>query len=150
MKIHYLAVILVLAIHPTIVDQARAQEAGQKAKEKDKGPKVHEVGKGINLGSRLDEKDVKDKVRTEMFAKVFLVKLEKGKSYQIDMMSKAFDCYLRLENSKREQLAEDDDSGDGTDARIEFTPTEDGVYRIIATSFAEGEMGPFNLRIEEK
>jgi hypothetical protein len=66
------------------------------------------------------------------------------------MRSKEFDSFLRLEDAGKKQLAEDDDSGGGVDAQIVFTPTADGVYRIIATSFDDDETGAFNLLIQEK
>ena len=110
-----------------------------------------EVGKdGITIDSKLDDKDGRDSVRKQMFSKVFWVKMVKGKTYQIDMKTGAFDAYLRLEDNKSKQLAEDDDSGGDLDAQILFTPTDDGVYRVITTTFDADETGPFNLRIQEK
>jgi hypothetical protein len=64
------------------------------------------------------------------------------------MTSKDFDAYLRLENSKKEQLAQDDDSGGNLNARIIFTTREDGVYRVIATTYRPDATGKFQLRIE--
>jgi hypothetical protein len=142
---------LTLILSLVFINLAGAQQAKeQPKKEQPKKEKVLEVGKGINIDSSLGDKDQKDARRQGSYSKVFLVKLVKGKTYQIDMRTAAFDAYLRLENAKKTQLAEDDDSGGDLDAQILFTPTEDGVYRIITTSFNEDETGPFNLRIEEK
>jgi hypothetical protein len=55
--------------------------------------------------------------------------LEKGKTYGVGLFSSEMDSFLRIEGSKRNNLAEDDDSGDGLNSRISFSPTEDGVYR---------------------
>jgi hypothetical protein len=77
----------------------------------------------------------------------------KRKTYQIDMSSKVegFDSWLRIEDADKKQLAEDDDSGGNLDARILFMAPEDGIYRIITTTYASKfETGPFNLRIQEK
>lgn len=112
--------------------------------------KVHEVGQGLSIDSKLVEEDDMDAGRKESFAKIVLVKLAKGKTYQIDMTTRTFDAYLRLEDAGKKQLAEDDDSGGGRNARILFMAPVDGVYRVIATSFAADEAGPFNLRIQEK
>ena len=45
-------------------------------------------------------------------------------------------------------LAEDDDGGGGLNAQIVFRPTEPGMYRVIATSFAGG-LGQYQLKIQE-
>jgi hypothetical protein len=111
--------------------------------------KIHEVGMGLTIDSKLEENDDSDEQRQSL-CKVFLVQMEKGNTYQIDMVSKQFDAYLRLEDAKKKQLAEDDDSGGGLNARIVFTPSEDGVYRVIATSYREDVVGTFQLRIKQR
>jgi hypothetical protein len=85
-------------------------------------------------------------------AKVYAVKLVKDKKYQIDLMhlkKKGGDPYLVLKDSTGKELARDDDGGGGLNARIVFTCPEDGLYRIVCTSFA-GQFGTFILRIAEK
>ena len=99
--------------------------------------------------AKLTGMDAMDAVQTNSVCKVYGVKLAKGKSYQIDMMSKDVDSFLRLENSAGKELAKDDDSGDGRNARIQFACNEDGEYRIIATTFFGG-LGSFTLTVKEK
>ena len=72
------------------------------------------------------------------------------KTYQIDMISNQFDAYLRLEDSKGNQLAEDDDSGGNLNAQILFTPTKADDYRIIATTFGPGATGIYQLKVTLK
>src|SRR5262249_46996663 len=77
--------------------------------------KVHEVGAG---GLKIEGKLNKD-VRSIAYQ----VKMEAGKTYVIDMISpdqKALDPFLRLLDSAGKQLAEDDDGGEGLNARITF------------------------------
>lgn len=113
--------------------------------------KVHEVPKkGLEYESNLDAKDEKDTSRQQMFRKVFLVKFQKKKTYVIEMDSDQFDSYLRLEDSTKKQLAEDDDSGGFPNARIVFQAPEEGVYRIITTTFAGNAQGQFTLRVREE
>lgn len=99
--------------------------------------------------SRLTREDPKDDVRT-LPCKVFTIELAEGKTYQIDMIHKEskLDPYLRLENSEKKQLAEDDDSGGNLDARIIFKCPAKGDYRIIATSF-DGSTGAFELCVRD-
>lgn len=148
-----LALIAALAVVQFSLPQsASAQDKDKGGKEDKKDAKLLEVGKGLNLGDLLNDQDRKDTVRTDCFAKVYLVKMVKGRTYQIDMQSAVFDAFLRVEDMKMKQLAEDDDSGgglNGNDAQIMFTPTADGVYRIICTTFRE-DTGPFNLKIVER
>ena len=146
---------LVVLLSLVLVGLGRTQEGKDKKDEKKavKKAKVLEVGKGIDISDKLGDKDGKDTEKNGCYCKVYLVKMVKGKNYQIDMSSSAFDAFLRLEDNKSKQLAEDDDSGggdNGLDAQILFTPTEDGVFRVIATSFNDGETGSFRLKIQVK
>jgi serine protease Do len=106
-------------------------------------------GGEAKIEAAIGPTDPKDNVRKSSACKTYTAKLAKGKTYQIDMMSKQIDSYLRLEDSNGKQLAQDDDSGDSLDARIIFTAPDDGVYRIIATTFVGGT-GPFTLLVKEK
>lgn len=103
----------------------------------------------VEVASNLTNDDPKDKVRVVSPCKIYAIKLTAGKTYQIDMMSKAIDSYLRFEDAAGKELAHDDDSGEGLDARIIFNCTQEGTYRIIATTFLGGT-GPFTLRVTEK
>jgi hypothetical protein len=113
-------------------------------------PNVHHVGAGgLAIESALNALDPADRVRRNARCKIFEVRFQAGKTYTIDMMSKQFDTYLRLENPALEQLAADDDGGDGLNSRIQHRAQADGVYRVIATSFGANAVGNFSLRIRE-
>ncbi len=102
----------------------------------------------FKVDEKLTNDDPKDRTRTFSVHKVHTVKLFAGKSYTIDLVSRDFDSYLRLENSAGQQLAEDDDSGGDLNARIVFQAPKDDTYRIIATSF-DGKTGNYTLTIRE-
>lgn len=93
---------------------------------------------------KLAEDDPKDKVMRNSFAKTFSVKLEAGKAYRIDMTSREIDSLLRLEDPSGNQVALDDDGGGYPNARIVHKATQDGEYRVIATTFGQ-PMGQFKL-----
>ena len=76
----------------------------------------------------------------------FLVKLERGKRYEITMSSKTIDSFLVVHDSRGKQIAIDDDSGGGLDAALELEAPESATYRIHAASF-KGE-GEFTLRVQ--
>jgi serine/threonine protein kinase/tetratricopeptide (TPR) repeat protein len=126
----------------------KAEEAAKWRGEKDRiegsvtGP-VHEVKKSLELKGKLDG---------QTWALVYQVKLVVGKTYVIDMVSpdqKALDPYLVLMDSSGKTLAEDDDSGEGLNARITFRPGKDDTYRIQATSFGWIGNCEFALTVNE-
>src|SRR5262245_1729574 len=75
----------------------------------------------VTVNGQILESDAKDAVRL-MPCKVHVLKLEKGNTYLINMVSTDLDSYLRIEDSTGTQLAQDDDSGGGLNARIRFVP----------------------------
>jgi tetratricopeptide (TPR) repeat protein len=115
--------------------------------------KVHSVGSdGLQLSDRLISDDLPDRVRKQSASKVYQVTLNKEATYTIDLKSQDFDAFLRLEDKSGKELVQDDDSGKGPkglNARIEFTPHEYGVYRVIVTTFAGG-LGDFALSVREE
>jgi hypothetical protein len=104
----------------------------------------------LKVAAALTNMDPFDAVRKASYAKVYMVNLEAGKRYQIDMTSSQVDAFVRLEDAKGEQLAQDDDGGGGNNARILFRPLQSGRYRIIATTFADAQTGNFNLVVNEE
>ncbi len=100
--------------------------------------------KAMKFAGELSPDDAKDKV-TKHPQHVHTVKMKAGQMYQIDLVSKAFDAYLRVEDASGKELAQNDDRGAGTlDSRIYFKVPKDGTYRLIATSF-DGKTGPYTL-----
>ena len=80
--------------------------------------------------------------------KLFIVEMEAGKTYQIDMVSTAFDSYLFFESPDNKLLAQDDDSNGYPDARIIHKTTQTGKFRVIASHFGNpGVGGQFTITI---
>jgi hypothetical protein len=80
------------------------------------------------------------------------VKLTAGKPVVIEMQSKQFNTYLRLEDANGKTLAENDDidtAGKNLNSRILFMPKDDGVYRVIATSFQQKGRGEYQIIVRE-
>jgi hypothetical protein len=80
--------------------------------------------------------------------KMLLFKMEAGKTYQIDMISRAFDSYLFLESPVGKHITQDDDGGGNLNARIVHKATEPGLYRIACTYFAPAT-GDFRVTIRQ-
>jgi eukaryotic-like serine/threonine-protein kinase len=78
--------------------------------------------------------------------------LTAGRAVVIEMRSKKFDTYLRLEDAKGKVLAENDDidlAAKNTDSRILFMPKASGVYRVVATSFQRQGRGGYEIIIRQ-
>jgi hypothetical protein len=80
------------------------------------------------------------------------VKMTAGKPVVIEMQSKQFNTYLRLEDAKGKTLAENDDidpAAKNLNSRILFLPKADGIYRVIATSFQRKGRGEYEIIVRE-
>jgi hypothetical protein len=115
-----------------------------------KGPGQAVVAKAaetvLNVKGAIAPGDNPDPVRGKP-GKIHQVKLKKGIAYEIDMMSKQLDSYLRLEDETGKEVASDDDSGEGFNARIKYTPKQDGTFKIYATTFGGGK-GFYTLTVK--
>ena len=104
--------------------------------------KVYELKEGA---LRLEGKVNGEKAVT------YRVPLKANKNYVIELVSPTLDTYLIVQNADGKSLAEDDDSAGALNSRLTFTPPEDGVYRIVATTFEmSGGAGDFTLSIREQ
>lgn len=105
--------------------------------------------KPIVIDGSLTDQDAKDTRRKEgSRAQANTVALRKGVLYVIDLVSKDFDAYLRLEDGSGKPLAEDDDGGGGTNARLFFIPPKTGDYTIVATAY-KPKTGKYRLTVQE-
>jgi hypothetical protein len=79
----------------------------------------------------------------------FIVRLQAGQQVTIDMTSGAVDAFLFLFDAGFNIVASNDDRTAGTtDARIVYTPTQDGYFIIGATSAVAGQTGNYVLTID--
>jgi hypothetical protein len=102
-----------------------------------------------NFNGFLDPAGTRDPVRGTP-CQVYNMRMTQGKTYVIDLKSRQFDSFLRLEDSGSRQLAQDDDSGGNLDARITFRCQRSGTYRVFATSMGGNARGAYTLSIREK
>jgi hypothetical protein len=130
--------------------------AGDKKGEDKKG----EPKKAEQFFSKSDELTTKDEKDTHALVansprKVYKVMLTAGKTYQIDLKSKDFDAFLRLEDAAAKELAFNNEalgSADKFHARIVHKAAKTGEFKIIATSFDRGSgkvTGKFTLTVLE-
>lgn len=70
-----------------------------------------------------------------------------GQEIALDMISTEIDAYLILLDENGRDVAQDDDGGDRTNARLRTTLPTDGTYIVLANSYGPGESGRYQLRL---
>lgn len=111
---------------------------------------------GKSIRGQLTANDAFDKLKPGCHAKVYTVQLTAGK-HVIDLMSGTgrpgvdspnfFDTYLRVEDAHGNVVAENDDNGESLNSRVTLQVSTPGEHRIVVTSFAQGAVGDFEVRI---
>jgi hypothetical protein len=101
--------------------------------------------------SRFIETGLEGTLSAKETSKVHEIKMTAANTYVIDMESKVFDTFLKLEDAKGKLLDENDDIVPGAylNSQLVFTAPTDGIYRIVATSLQQTGTGPYALRIRE-
>lgn len=101
--------------------------------------------KGLTLSGALASDDFADGAGTPQQA--FNLHFRKGKSYVIDVKSREFDPFLRLENMAKVVL-KNEDIGGGGHSTLFFSPFQDGIYRLTTTAY-DSKLGRFDLTVRE-
>ncbi|MBK8169242.1 MAG: PPC domain-containing protein [Sandaracinaceae bacterium] len=70
-----------------------------------------------------------------------------GATITITCTSSAMDAYAHLIDKEGNQLAHDDDSAGGTNARVTFTAPYTGAYKAYANTAGATETGAYTLTI---
>lgn len=106
--------------------------------------------KPFTLEGKLTKDDAPDPVRKDSRHKVHELDLTKGRAYLIELSSKDFDTYLRVEDGEGAALAENDDAGpEDLNSRLGLVPPQTGKYRAVVTSFKGGQTGAYRLAVHE-
>ena len=83
------------------------------------------------------------------YGDLWAVQAQAGQTLIVELSSPNFDALLMLIGTQNSELvAEDDDSGEKTDARITLDLAESGEYVIVASSYDAGEVGNYDLRVD--
>jgi hypothetical protein len=72
---------------------------------------------------------------------------KRGQRVTATMRSEAFDTYMLLGKHGADEVSEQNDDAEETNSEIQYTLPEDGVYVIIAGSFAPHETGDYTLTL---
>jgi tetratricopeptide (TPR) repeat protein len=79
----------------------------------------------------------------------WLLNLRAGQTLTVEVNSLEFDTRLLVKDHGDNVIAEDDDSGPGTNSRLQFRTAANGVYRIIVSSGQRDEVGSYSVRVVE-
>lgn len=71
-----------------------------------------------------------------------------GQSIQIDVISSDFDAFCLLLDANSNELARDDDSGEGLNARVTRVLSYTGMYKIIVNTYRSGAYGSFTVSLQ--
>jgi hypothetical protein len=108
------------------------------------GAKAQQEGKPIAIGDTVE-----GTIDPQNAQALYALTVEAGNSVIITMRGGGgLDSYLFLKDASGKTLAEDDDSGGGSDAQIKFTFTAAGTYTIVATSSGGRTSGAYTLKVE--
>ncbi len=84
------------------------------------------------------------------YAQAWGLELGQGTEVTVDLISEAFDAFLWILGPGIDGSLNDDDGAGACHARITFTASADGVYRVIVNSVASEATGAFTLRVSER
>jgi hypothetical protein len=106
------------------------------------------AGKELRVQGEITDKDADDPGRPGSFHKTYTFKMEAGKGYRIDFVSReteGFDPYLRLLDPAGKVVGQDDDGGGFPNSRLFHKAAQTGDYKIICTTFGQNMVGKFSL-----
>jgi hypothetical protein len=82
------------------------------------------------------------------FMDTFEMNFPAGTAVHLEAVSSAFDTYLMVRPPSGEQLDNDDQASGNTNAALNFVSTG-GSYRVMVTSYRPGEVGDYELRVNQ-
>lgn len=105
------------------------------------------VSIGSSVSASLTGYDCVTDDDTESFVDYYELVVHQTTWVDLYLESYDFDAYLMVFDEWDELVAEDDDSGESSDAWV-LVKLPAGRYRIAATSFAGGETGAYTLYVD--
>lgn len=100
---------------------------------------------GTPIQGRLSRGDNILPVDNSLFD-IYTFEGQAGEQIQIEMTSREIDPFLILLDPNGREVAQDDDSAGGQNARIQATLPMNGSYLLFANSYDTGELGSYSLR----
>jgi len=102
------------------------------------------------IQDKLTRNDKFDTRRPRCYAKVHKIKLKAGNTYVIHAKTTLNDGWLRLEDSQKRNLMENDDWMNTRNSRLVFRATKTDTYRLICTTCGSGTIGPYTVTVTKQ
>jgi hypothetical protein len=93
------------------------------------------------------EEPTEARYRGKKSYKIFTITLEAGKTYRIELQSKAFQAFIYLEDSGGDVVAENSSPNIGGLSHIIYRALKTGTYRVVATSLGGFRTGQFLVSV---
>lgn len=90
--------------------------------------------------------DGDDRLQSGEFTDILTLDARPGQTITVEMTSDALDPYLILRGPGGEQV-DDDDTGEGTNARLQHVVGEGGTWRVSFTTATVGESGAYRASV---
>lgn len=123
-----------MTIPPELVDAVQGVEPGA----------GRDLPVGAEVTGSLDNDDVA--LPDGSLAQGWSLEGRTGEPLVVELLSEDFDAFLYVTGPGLDSALVDDDGAGGTDARLRFTPAEDGTYRVVVSTYGGGATGSFRLR----
>ncbi len=102
----------------------------------------------FTVDGTIESSDFFDK-NDNRYYDIFVTEVASSGTAEVDMTSNDVDSqlfiYLRDSSGNYNLVAQDDDSGDGSDAAVRFDVKRGEIYRVITTSSREQEIGNYRV-----
>lgn len=98
------------------------------------------------INGRLESSD--NSLPDNSYFDAYTFEAEAGTRISASMFSEELDAYLILLGPDGDSLAQNDDDGNSTNARIELQLPTSGTYTLLANSYQGGEEGQYRLSVQ--
>ena len=103
------------------------------------------IGIGESIRASLQAGDCTEIATDGSFVDIWYFELTQRSAVTVDLSSEDFNAYLWLESEDFQTLAQDDNSGPGTDARVHAT-LDPGTYFLLANNYPQAH-GVYTLSV---
>lgn len=130
----------------TAVREGRAQRVAQQSPLLGGGYSAQRIALNRSVTGQLNqESSVLPTDRS--FFNAYTFEGRAGQQVQVEMSSSEVDPYLILLAPDGQNLAQDDDSAGGSNARLSATLPTNGIYTVLANTYTPGETGSYSIRL---
>ncbi len=111
-------------------------------------PRSTPISFGDTVQGQLERDDWTDVFIDGSFTDLYEIELRAGQQITVEMQSDSIDTYVSFLRGPGDQIADNDDIGEGnTNSRLSYRAPADIRFFIAATTFRAGQTGPYTLSV---